>query len=473
MTLRCGWEVFRDLGFVLWPLRMIILPLAVTGTALLTLPQAQEILVKLGQDPRAVDWSFFSAAAIWLAINAWYWGRFINSFLFVSPFNRLPLERCGTPACGGRPWFGGQVARIPFLTYHLPRVLGFAVLLTIAAALAVASTILPGPESNSSAPKPDADARANLIIAAIAFGIAAFAFYGLLWSRRPLVARLGVAIPPVPPQLASIRDLPFVLGLSAGISLLIFILSWFFPVTTGTTLGPPTILFLAATAWISFGTLLVYACQASGLPIIGGIAVVAFISGLFPDSGIFSDNHDVRRLAGAPAGWTGAEEQITPYFDKWAAKPAADKDAPVIIVATAGGGIRAAYWTATVLGELTDLSRRNVSPEAAAAGASRPVAFEKQLFAISGVSGGSLGGAVYRGLLIEGGTTCVDDEGRQDFKFARCGQAVLSGDFLGPTLAASLFPDLAQRLFHYGIFPDRAEARALVSRRMTFSSARQ
>src|SRR5215472_11549870 len=119
MTLRCAWEAVRDLGFVLWPLRMIILPLIVTGTALLALPQAQEILVKLGQDPRLLDWSFFSAAAIWLAVNAWYWSRFISSFLLAAPFNRLPLERCGLPGGWGRPWFGGQVARIPFLIYHL------------------------------------------------------------------------------------------------------------------------------------------------------------------------------------------------------------------------------------------------------------------------------------------------------------------------------------------------------------------
>jgi hypothetical protein len=435
---------------------MIILPLAVTGTALLALPQAQEILVKLGQDPRPLDWFCFSAAATWLAINAWYWGRFISSFLLVNPFNRLPLERCGTTPGGGRPWFGGQVARIPFLTYHLPRVLGFSVLFIIAAALAVASTILPEPQPNSTAPNPDTDARVNLIIAAIAFGVAAFAFYGLLRSRRALVARLGMPIPPAPPQLSSIRDLPLVLGLSTGVSLLIFILSWFFPVTTGSTFGAPAIVFLAATAWISLGTLLVYACQASGLPIIGGIAAVAFISSLFPDYGIFSDNHDVRRLANAPDAWTGAEEQITPYFDKWAAKAAVDKDAPVIVVATAGGGIRAAYWTATVLGELTDMSRWNA--HGAAASGRSPVAFEKQVFAISAVSGGSLGAAVYRALLMEGATTCVDDRGQTGFKFARCGQAALSGDFLGPTLAASLFPDLVQRLFPFGIFPDRAEA---------------
>src|SRR6516225_7759088 len=191
MTFRCGWEAVRDFGFVLWPLRMIILPLVITGTALLALPQAQEILVKLGQDPRLLDWSFFSAAAIWLAVNAWYWGRFISSFLLVAPFNRLPLERCNTAGCGGRPWFGGQVARIPFLIYHLPRVLGFSALLTIAAALAVASTLLPGAEDNSEAPS----ARENLIIAAIGFGVAAFVFYSFLWNRRALLARLGISIP--------------------------------------------------------------------------------------------------------------------------------------------------------------------------------------------------------------------------------------------------------------------------------------
>jgi hypothetical protein len=456
MTLRCGWEAVRDLGFVLWPLRMIILPLVVTGTAILALPQAQEILVKLGQDPRLLDWSFFSAAAIWLAVNAWYWGRFISSFLSVGPFNRLPLERCGTPGCGGRPWFGGQVARIPFLTYHLPRLLGFSALLTIAAALAVASTLLPEAGANSKAPGPGTDARDNLIIAAVGFGIAAFAFYGLLWKRRALVAGLGRPIPSVPPKLSSIRDLPLVLSFSTGLSLLIFVISWFFPVTTGTALGSAAILFLAATAWISFGTLLVYACQATGLPIIGGIAAIAFISILFPDYGIFSDNHDVRPLANAPADWTGPEERITPYFDRWAAKLATDKNAPVIIVATAGGGIRAAYWTATVLGELTDRSRRNRSQEG---NAGRAVVFEEQLFAISAVSGGSLGAAVYRSLLLEGSSNnCVDAKGKQFSCVTSRGQAVLSGDFLGPTLAASLFPDLAQRLFPLGIFRDRAEA---------------
>jgi hypothetical protein len=263
-----------------------------------------------------------------------------------------------------------------------------------------------------------------------------------------------------PPNLSSIRDLPLALGLSTVISLFIFISSWFAPITTGTGFGPAAILFLAATAWIAFGTLLVYAGQASGLPIMGGIAAVAFISSLFYDRGIFRDNHDVRLLASAPAGRTGPEQRITRYFDTWAAKPPAETNAPVIIVTTAGGGIRAAYWTATVLGELTDRSRRN-SPVQGTGVASPPVAFDRRLFAISGVSGGSLGAAVYRALLIEqskGVKTCVNEGRQQGFTFARCGQAALSGDFLGPTLAAALFLDLAQRIIPIKIFPDRSEA---------------
>ena len=47
---------------------------------------------------------------------------------------------------------------------------------------------------------------------------------------------------------------------------------------------------------------------------------------------------------------------------------------PLIIVATVGGASRAGYWTAKVLGEIQD-ARRD---------------FHKFVFAISGVSGGSL-----------------------------------------------------------------------------------
>jgi hypothetical protein len=96
---------------------------------------------------------------------------------------------------------------------------------------------------------------------------------------------------------------------------------------------------------------------------------------------------------------------------------------PMLVVATAGGGIRAAYWTATVLEKL------------AATGDVRPY-----LFAISGVSGGSVGTAAFEAALTkrdENGKSCKPGQ-------AGCPRATqyLTEDFLAPALASLIFVDL-------------------------------
>jgi hypothetical protein len=71
---------------------------------------------------------------------------------------------------------------------------------------------------------------------------------------------------------------------------------------------------------------------------------------------------------------------------------------PLFIIATAGGGIRAAYWTATVLEELEkQLDAEAIKGQNASVG-NTPAAdglMRHLLFAISGVSGGSVGSAAY------------------------------------------------------------------------------
>jgi heme exporter protein D len=92
---------------------------------------------------------------------------------------------------------------------------------------------------------------------------------------------------------------------------------------------------------------------------------------------------------------------------------------PMVIVATAGGGIRAAYWTATVLEKI----KRDLGPNGL-----RPY-----LFAISGVSGGSVGATVFDAALASSDeTTC--GEKCVSTKF-------LSEDFLAPALASGIFKD--------------------------------
>ena len=71
-----------------------------------------------------------------------------------------------------------------------------------------------------------------------------------------------------------------------------------------------------------------------------------------------------------------------------------DVPVPMLIVATAGGGIRAAYWTAAVLDKLDTQSDGKVRP---------------YLFAVSGVSGGSVGATAFEAALAK------YDEGQCDF----------------------------------------------------------
>ncbi|WP_034995257.1 patatin-like phospholipase family protein [Beijerinckia mobilis] len=92
---------------------------------------------------------------------------------------------------------------------------------------------------------------------------------------------------------------------------------------------------------------------------------------------------------------------------------------PLVIVSTAGGGIRAAYWTATVLQKLQE--------KVGGVGNLRPY-----LFAISGVSGGSLGAAAYVASLHE--RVEASDKAKDATEF-------LSDDFLAPVLERFVLQD--------------------------------
>ena len=211
--------------------------------------------------------------------------------------------------------------------------------------------------------------------------------------------------------------------------------------------GPLGILLFATAMWISFGSmLLVYPTYRFTLPSL--VLVLIVVAGA---SSLVNDNHRVRTLADRPLadrpfllthlkGWLAARAE------HWKARGGSDY--PVFIVAAEGGGIRAAYWTASVLANLEK----------------QYPGFACHLFAVSGVSGGSLGGAVFAAAIADrvaaGDYVCDGSEHRRD---AAAGerlvaevQATLGQDFLAPTLAGLLFPDATQRFFPVAFLPDRA-----------------
>jgi hypothetical protein len=182
---------------------------------------------------------------------------------------------------------------------------------------------------------------------------------------------------------------------------------------------------LAFVSIVWFGAMiLTYFPLSMGQP--SATALVLVLAVIF---GLWIDNHHIR-LSDKPV----ALDRMTPakyYTDYWRKQHAEptliNGREPVIIVAAAGGGIRAAYWTATNLAKLEDIG-----------------GFTKNLFAISGVSGGSLGAATYVALK----STAKPGQPNSLLKNVR---RVLGKDFLSPVLAGMLFPDLSQRFFFISV----------------------
>jgi hypothetical protein len=117
-------------------------------------------------------------------------------------------------------------------------------------------------------------------------------------------------------------------------------------------------------------------------------------------------------------------------------------------VAAAGGGAYAAYYTAMFLARLQD----------------RCPNFAQHTFAISGVSGGSLGATVFAALakqMAKNGDyiECNFNVPPKDGPFEEKVREIFSADFLSPVLAAALFPDLLQRVLPFPVPSfDRAKA---------------
>jgi hypothetical protein len=167
----------------------------------------------------------------------------------------------------------------------------------------------------------------------------------------------------------------------------------------------------------------------------------------------FTNNHRVRRVPYV-AQTAATMPDLTDTFENWY-KARTDQSKfseryPVYIVAAQGGGIYAAMHAAHFLSYMQ----------------ARCPNFSHHLFAISGVSGGSVGAATFAAAMKDaeqrGGIKIPDtgcaDRGGEDDPAINAVQA-LDGDFWSPLQAMWLFPDLLQQFLpvRVEIF-DRARA---------------
>lgn len=196
--------------------------------------------------------------------------------------------------------------------------------------------------------------------------------------------------------------------------------------------GTATILVLGFIFITIYATMLAWWGERYRLPLIFFAVLYAGVIGMF------NDNHAVRRLdtqARRHPDLT-AEKLYTTWLQ------AMDKEYgvksrphPMFIVAASGGGIKAAYWTASVLSNLQDQND----------------AFARHAIVISPVSGGALGALVFTNLVVEAPRTSLN--------YLGLSRRILSRDFLSPTVGSLLFHDLPARFVPFpNLVPDRAQA---------------
>lgn len=247
--------------------------------------------------------------------------------------------------------------------------------------------------------------------------------------------------------------------LSMVIPILLAFSAVYLPVETGFVLGAGAIVFLTLSILSSLGTWIDIQNRKTTIPLVLLLFVVAvFCSVRTSNHGIRIANYDPlnenpvaralkfadRSKALIPDHDYGPDESrrstLKEAYLDWlmAQDPVSEGPNDMVIVATAGGGIRATYWTATVLGALEDASDHD---------------FSKRLFAVSGVSGGGVGGVIHNASLKEKGKCNIAMPGVE-----ACSQDALKKDFLGPTAVAMFYPDFLQRFLPVPVLPDRAGA---------------
>jgi hypothetical protein len=297
---------------------------------------------------------------------------------------------------------------------------------------------------------------------ALCFVLLAAVLLGFYWRRRSLFPNL-VKVSPGAHLAALPRESVWIIGAAIVLSYLLLLLFVVSPVAAPRFLGAPAIFVLAATALVLFGSIvLTYVPLTWGY---SGLTLPVVVFALLISA--FNDNHRVREAPASPGQMTLADRSgAAADFRQWLATVEAEpsvaektSDAQVcgdrsgnetaasgedrhavFVVAAAGGGIRAAYWTSVVLGTIADCVGMDT--------------WRRHLYAVSGVSGGSLGAVVHMSELVDAtpGVAAEPDAADRARK-------TLREDHLSPVTAYLLFPDLLQRFLPYGFAAfDRARA---------------
>ncbi|MCS6780392.1 MAG: hypothetical protein NZ555_11895 [Geminicoccaceae bacterium] len=416
-------RLVRPLVPILLATRASLLTLLAGFLLLFVAGQGREVVDALSAAP-SVHLLWFGLALFYWAIQCWHWSR-------VELYLAFGSDRAAWAPRAAIAW--------------LPRLYGLAVHLLALAAVAWAALRTRPEPVDLVGPAAVVAGSLALFLAFVLFRLHAFA---RLERRRPALAAFFTTLPigkDEPLDEAFLALAPFSRLVLLG-SLLFF--AWnvvqggLWPVETAAFYGSAAIAFGALGSWVALLSILALLARLLRFPMIAAaIAVRAALALVYGEHPVRTDPAtDWPRDPAAPDG-PGARidprpslaEEVARWRESVAGEPG---PVPVVFVASAGGGLRAAWWTVTALGRLIE----------------RHQGLERKIVAISAVSGGALGATVLVAALAREERRALAEgrafDPREATRFAR---DVLDEDFLAPVLAAMLYtealpPALAERL---------------------------
>ena len=399
----------RVIDYTRVPLVIVVLAMAV----LFLSAQGRDMAAALPSGPGRWRFAFFIAVFV-LSTQLWFWARLLLHDRFA---HRGANDYEDWQVQG--PWRKRVVE-------HFPRVLAFGV--WVGASLSV--TLANGPT-----------------VLGLMLVSAGAALYAALYCRRK--SKIGSFSNPIAGSnerrtMSRIRRFSVGIGvftIIAGLGAFLIV-----PVGSAFALGSGAVTFLCLASINAGLSFFVYATRADGAPLmkslLGAFAVTVV------STSIFGDNHEIRTLsASAPA--KNDRLAVKDALASWTERACRVRDqTPLVVVATAGGGLRAAYFTTRVLFGLQDLVP----------------AFPASVFAVSGASGGSVGATMWVSWLrahtdsprAPCGPVTESASRTPHAHWNAFGPAFFAEDYLAPLVAGLLYPDLVQRFLPIMLLPDRA-----------------
>jgi hypothetical protein len=436
-TYNCVLDVIQAFWRVAFVIRFSIAMSLLAGLALFAQQSLEALRVLASTDSDSFQtWPriLFVVSSLFLSLLSWYCARVL--LYLIDP---LPNAKgCAASAKG-------------FLIRQLPRIIGALPLVFVAVALLAAA--------KTTAVEKNAGLLRLLAVLSLLMAFVLYVFFHFRhWLIDRFKGRKGGAVTDERSSRGGIISGVSKLARSGKIVLLSTIFLWFGllfifsfewgrhrAVEAAITIGPMAIVLLFTAIWIPVGSALAYAGKLTRLPLFLILLICAFIF----SAADWNDNHRVRykNIPGQTKPidinegfkqWLGGrcdkgnykDENGKPYY-------------PVYMVSAEGGGLRAAYFASLVLSKLQDEDK----------------AFAHHVFAISGVSGGSLGGAVFAALAAryikqDGAQPCnfqMNLPDKAQGKMSVLSDQILGHDVLSPILASLLYPDLLQRFLFFPI----------------------